>query len=42
MPRSFLLAAGIDPTRDFKRVAYRGAHDATVAAVASARSMPAR
>lgn len=37
MPRSFLLAAGIDPDRDFKRVAYSGAHDATVAAVASGK-----
>lgn len=37
MPRSFLLAAGIDPDRDLKRVAYSGAHDATVAAVASGK-----
>lgn len=37
MPRSFLLAAGIDPDKDFRRVAYAGAHDATVAAVASGR-----
>jgi phosphonate transport system substrate-binding protein len=37
MPRSFLLAAGIDPDRDFKRVAYSGAHDATVAAVGSGK-----
>jgi phosphonate transport system substrate-binding protein len=37
MPRSFLLAAGIDPDKDIKRVAYSGAHDATVAAVASGR-----
>ena len=35
MPRSALLQAGIDPDRDFKRVAYSGAHDATIAAVAS-------
>ncbi len=35
MPRSVLLQAGIDPDRDFKRVAYSGAHDATIAAVAS-------
>jgi len=35
MPRSFLAAAGIDPDRDLRRVAYSGAHDATVAAVAS-------
>jgi phosphonate transport system substrate-binding protein len=37
MPRSFLLAAGIDPDKDLKRVAYSGAHDATVAAVASGK-----
>ncbi len=37
MPRSFLLAAGVDPDRDFRRVAYSGAHDATVAAVASGK-----
>jgi phosphonate transport system substrate-binding protein len=37
MPRSFLLGAGVDPDRDFKRVAYSGAHDATVAAVASGK-----
>jgi phosphonate transport system substrate-binding protein len=37
MPRSFLLQAGIDPDRDFRRVAYSGAHDATIAAVASGR-----
>ncbi|MEJ7931191.1 putative selenate ABC transporter substrate-binding protein [Ramlibacter sp. AN1015] len=37
MPRSFLLAAGIDPDRDLRRVAFSGAHDATVAAVASGK-----
>jgi phosphonate transport system substrate-binding protein len=37
MPRSFLLAAGIDPDRDLKRVAYSGAHDATAVAVASGK-----
>ena len=37
MPRSYLLAAGIDADKDFKRVAYSGAHDATVAAVASGK-----
>jgi phosphonate transport system substrate-binding protein len=37
MPRNFLLAAGVDPDRDMKRVAYSGAHDATVAAVASGK-----
>lgn len=37
MPRSYLLAAGIDPDRDLRRVAFSGAHDATVAAVASGK-----
>lgn len=37
MPRSNLLAAGIDPDKDLKRVAYSGAHDATAAAVASGK-----
>lgn len=37
MPRSFLLQAGIDPDKDFKRVAYSGAHDATIAAVAAGK-----
>lgn len=37
MPRSFLMAAGLDPDRDFRRVAYSGAHDATVAAVAAGK-----
>ncbi|WP_411910545.1 putative selenate ABC transporter substrate-binding protein [Paucibacter sp. DJ1R-11] len=37
MPRSFLLQAGLDPDRDLKRVAYSGAHDATIAAVASGK-----
>ena len=37
MPRSFLLAAGVEPDRDLKRVAFSGAHDATVAAVASGK-----
>jgi phosphonate transport system substrate-binding protein len=37
MPRSFLLQAGLDPERDFRRVAYSGAHDATVAAVAAGK-----
>jgi phosphonate transport system substrate-binding protein len=37
MPRSALLAAGIDPDKDFKRVAYSGAHDATIAAVAAGK-----
>jgi phosphonate transport system substrate-binding protein len=37
MPRHFLLAAGIEPERDLKRVAFSGAHDATIAAVASGK-----
>ena len=37
MPRSFLLQAGVDPDKHFRRVAYSGAHDATVAAVASGK-----
>jgi phosphonate transport system substrate-binding protein len=37
MPRSVLLQAGLDPDKDFRRVAYSGAHDATVAAVASGK-----
>jgi len=37
MPRSFLLQAGLNPEKDFHRVAYSGAHDATVAAVASGK-----
>ena len=34
MPRSYLLAAKINPDTDLKRIAFSGAHDATVAAVA--------
>ena len=37
MPRSFLLAAKINPDSDLKRVSFSGAHDATVAAVASGK-----
>jgi phosphonate transport system substrate-binding protein len=37
MPRSVLLGAGLDPDRDFRRVAYSGAHDATIAAVAAGK-----
>jgi phosphonate transport system substrate-binding protein len=37
MPRSFLLAAGLEPERDFRRVAFSGAHDATIAAVAAGK-----
>jgi phosphonate transport system substrate-binding protein len=35
MPRHFLLAAGIDPEKDFKAFSFSGAHDATVKAVES-------
>ena len=37
MPRSFLLAANINPDADLKRVAFSGAHDATVAAVSGGK-----
>jgi len=37
MPRSFLLQAGVDPDKDFHRVAYSGAHDATIAAVVAGK-----
>ena len=37
MPRSYLLAAKIDPDADLKRIAFSGAHDATVAAVAGGK-----
>ncbi len=37
MPRSFLLQAGLNPEKDFRRVAYSGAHDATIAAVAAGK-----
>lgn len=37
MPRSFLLQAGVDPDKDFRRVAYSGAHDATIAAVVAGK-----
>ena len=38
MPRFFLLQARINPEKDFKTVAYSGAHDATVAFVAAGRA----
>jgi phosphonate transport system substrate-binding protein len=38
MPRFFLLKEGIDPDKDFTKVAFSGAHDATVAFVASGRA----
>jgi phosphonate transport system substrate-binding protein len=37
MPRSFLLGAKVNPDTDLKRVAFSGAHDATVAAVAGGK-----
>ena len=37
MPRSILLQAKIDPEKDFKRIAYSGAHDATIASVVSGK-----
>lgn len=37
MPRSYLLAANINPDIDMKRIAFSGAHDATVAAVAGGK-----
>ncbi len=38
MPRYYLQQAGIQPERDFSRVAYSGAHDATAAFVAAGRA----
>lgn len=37
MPRYYLLAAKINPDTDMKRIAFSGAHDATVAAVAGGK-----
>lgn len=37
MPRSYLLQAGVNPDKDFRRVAYSGAHDATIAAVSAGK-----
>ncbi|MES2760023.1 MAG: putative selenate ABC transporter substrate-binding protein [Pseudomonadota bacterium] len=37
MPRSYLLAAKINPDTDLKRIAFSGAHDATAAAVAGGK-----
>jgi phosphonate transport system substrate-binding protein len=37
MPRSYLLAAHINPENDMRRIAFSGAHDATVAAVAGGK-----
>jgi phosphonate transport system substrate-binding protein len=38
MPRFYLMKDGINPDTDFKAVAFSGAHDATVAFVASGRA----
>ncbi|MDC2859156.1 MULTISPECIES: putative selenate ABC transporter substrate-binding protein [unclassified Delftia] len=38
MPRFFLQQDGIDPEKDFKTVAFSGAHDATVAFVAAGKA----
>jgi phosphonate transport system substrate-binding protein len=37
MPRTYLLEAGLNPEEAFKRIAYSGAHDATIASVVSGR-----
>jgi len=37
MPRHFLLQANLNPEKDFRRIAYSGAHDATIASVVSGR-----
>ncbi|HET9978583.1 MAG TPA: putative selenate ABC transporter substrate-binding protein [Burkholderiaceae bacterium] len=37
MPRHFLLQAKLDPDKDFRRIAYSGAHDATIASVTSGK-----
>ncbi len=37
MPRSYLLAAKVNPDSDLKRIAFSGAHDATVASVAGGK-----
>ena len=39
MPRFFLQQAGLNPEKDFKNVAYSGAHDATVAFVAAGKAV---
>ncbi|NSL55644.1 putative selenate ABC transporter substrate-binding protein [Uliginosibacterium aquaticum] len=38
MPRHFVMQAGLNPDKDFKTVAFSGAHDATVAFVQSGRA----
>ena len=37
MPRNNLLNAGINPEKDFRRIAYSGAHDATIASVVNGK-----
>jgi phosphonate transport system substrate-binding protein len=37
MPRHFLVQQGLEPEKAFRRIAFSGAHDATIAAVASGR-----
>ena len=37
MPRFFLMQAGVDAGKDFKNVAFSGAHDATVAFIAGGK-----
>ena len=37
MPRSFVMQAGLNPDKDFRRVAFSGAHDVTIAAVAAGK-----
>lgn len=38
MPRYYLMQAGLDPDKDFKSIAFSGAHDATAAFVQSGRA----
>lgn len=38
MPRSFMLAAKVDPERDLKSILYTGRHDATILAVAQGKA----
>ena len=38
MPRFFLMQNGINPDEDFKNIAFSGAHDATIAFVASGKA----
>ncbi len=37
MPRYYLMRNGVDPAKDFRRIAFSGAHDATAAWVESGR-----